>query len=32
MGILDIVMLVFIFIVVVVSAVGVYKALKDDEE
>jgi len=30
MGTLDIVMLVFIVIVVVVSAVGVYKALKDD--
>jgi hypothetical protein len=29
MGTLDIVMLVFIVIVVVVSAVGVYKALKD---
>ena len=29
MGILDWVMVGFIFIVVVVSAVGVYKALKD---
>ena len=29
MGTLDIVMVVFIVIVVVVSAVGVYKALKD---
>jgi len=29
MGTLDIVMLVFIVIVVIVSAVGVYKALKD---
>ncbi len=30
MGTLDIVMIIFIVIVVVVSAVGVYKALKDD--
>ena len=30
MGTLDIVMLIFIVIVVVVSAVGVYKALKED--
>ncbi len=29
MGTLDIVMIIFIVIVVVVSAVGVYKALKD---
>ena len=29
MGVLDWVMVGFIFIVVVVSAVGVYKALKD---
>jgi len=30
MGVLDWVMVGFIFIVVVVSAVGVYKALKED--
>jgi len=30
MGTLDIVMVVFIVIVVVVSAIGVYKALKED--
>lgn len=30
MGTLDIVMVVFITIVVIVSAVGVYKVLKDD--
>jgi hypothetical protein len=30
MGMLDIVMVVFIVIVVIVSAVGVYKALKED--
>lgn len=29
MGVLDIVMVVFIAIVVIVSAVGVYKALKE---
>jgi len=30
MGVLDWTMVGFIFIVVVVSAIGVYKALKDD--
>ena len=30
MGTLDIVMVVFILIVVVISAVGVYRALKED--